>query len=288
MLLDMNDLAKISLFKDRLHSIPVKDILLYNFYFAVMNGDYKAEVEEIRAYPDKVKELKKKLPGVTISGTFKERNGEGLIQHSGRICIDIDGKENSFIKDWEEVRNTLGTWKEVEFASLSASGKGVFLVVVITYPAKHLLHYLALERGFKKFGIKIDNMCKDLPRLRFMTYDKDAVLNERVTPYQITYQEPKRIHTVKKNSNDDLEKVINEIVSKGLDLTNCYKNWYQIGCALANEYGYQGRNHFHRLSQINPDYKLSDCDKQYDKCLKNPKGYSKSTIFYYINQCNTN
>lgn len=281
----MNDITKISLFRNRLQTAPVGDILLNSFYKTVLNGDYKTEIEKIRTNPDKAKGLKKMLPCVTISGTFKERNAEGLIEHSGRICIDLDAKDNPDIENWPELRDTLGTWNEVEFAALSASGKGVFIVILISYPEKHLQHYHAIENIFKnKYCIKTDPSCKDIPRLRFMSYDKDAIFNEKVTPCRIKYQEPKRTKNKYQTSTDDLGKIINEIVSQGLDITNSYKNWYEIGCALANEYGENGRDIYHNLSQNYPKYRYSECDRQFDKCLNNPKGYSKATIFYYKNQ----
>lgn len=281
----MSDITQISFFKNCLHTTPIRDILLFNFYHTVINGDYRTEIEEIRANPNIVKDLKKMLPCVTISGTFKERNTNGLIKHSGRICIDFDAKDNPHIDSWPELRDTLGTWKEVEFAALSASGLGVFIVIPVSYPEKHLQHYRAIGNIFKnKYSIKTDPTCKDIPRLRFMTYDKDAVLNEKVTPFRMIFQESKQIKVRYQIETDDLGKTINEIVSKGLDITNSYKNWYEIGCALANEYGENGRNIFHKLSQNYPDYRHSECDRQFDKCLKNPKKYSKATIFYYKNQ----
>lgn len=283
----MNDLTKISLFKNGHDNTPIKDILLYNFYYAIINGDYKSEIEKIRSCtdPEEVKRLKKELPSVTISGTFKKRNAESLIKHSMRICIDLDGKENPHIENWSELRDTLGTWKEVEFASLSASGRGVFIVILISYPEKHLQHYKAIENIFqKKYGIKTDPMCKDVPRLRFMTYDKDAVFNESVIPFRVIYQEPKREKKTYQTDNDDLGKAISEIISKRLDITGSYKNWYEIGCAVVNEYGEKGRNIFHNLSQNYPKYKYDECDRQFNACVKNPKLYSKATIFYFKNQ----
>ena len=282
----MNDLTKISLFRNVRKTTPFGDIFLSDFYDCVQNGDYKTEIEKIRACtdPEKIKELKKKMPAVTISGTFKIRNAYNLIKHSSRICIDIDGKENTHIDNWEEVRDTLGTWKEVEFASLSVSGKGLFVVVLIAHPEKHVSQYKALEAAFKKYGITIDRMCKDLPRLRFLTYDADAILNDYVIPYRVVNREANRVKKVYNNSSDELSRAVNEIISKGVDITGSYSNWYEIGCALVNEYGERGRDMFHGLSQNYADYKYSECDKQFDKCLRNPKGYTAATIFHYKKQ----
>lgn len=281
----MSDLVNISLFKDCFNPVPFRNILLYDFYNCVIVGDYAKEIQEIRSNPESAYDLKKKLPCVTISGTFSHREEKSLTQHSGRICIDIDAKDNPAITDWPSLRDTIGTWESVEFASLSTSGKGVFVVILIRYPERHFSHFLAIERTFKKYGIKIDRQCKDISRLRFMTDDAGAILNKNVVHYRVLYQEPQRkASTQFQNSGDDLDKVINDVISKGLDITNAYKNWYEIGCALANEFGEAGRERFHRLSKIYPKYKESKCDKQYNACMKSPKKYSKATIIYYINQ----
>lgn len=282
----MNNMANISLFNNLKNSKPVLDIPIQGFYENVINGEYKIEVEAIRSTTDpaKRKVLKTALPAVTISGTFKVRKHEGLIKHSERICIDIDSKQNPSIENWSVLRTTLGSWKEVEFSALSASGQGVFVVVVISTPEYHLEHFNALKRAFKNQGIVIDSSCKDLPRLRFMSYDSSAIHNKKVKPFQLTYREPKQDYRLVNSYlsiKDDLERTINSIVSDSIDITESYVDWFAIGCALANEYGEHGRYHFHRLSQLNSDYKPSDCDRQFDKCLRYNSGYTRAT-FYWI------
>lgn len=274
----------ISFFKDCFSASPVKDISIFDFYDSIVKGDYATEINNIRSNQGDISKLKKELPGLTISGTFSHREIKGLLQHSGRICIDIDGKSNPQITDWPLLRTTLGTWESVEFAALSSSGKGVFVVIVVRYPEKHLLHFQALEKTFAKYGLVIDPLCKDVCRLRFMSYDSEAVLNYDVVPYRILYQEPEKKRRSKINPEDDLRKTIDVIVNMNIDITNSYKNWYEIGCALVNEFGERGRNDFHRLSKIYPEYKERECDRQYDKCLKNSKRYSRATIFYYLKQ----
>lgn len=283
----MNDIANISYFGDCFDTTPAGEIPLSNFYSAVRCADYGSEIEKIRSCTDveEKKKLKKLLPCFTISGTFSQRNAAGLKHHSGRICIDIDADDNTHINDWSELRSTLGTWGSVEFSSLSASGKGVFLVIVIRWPEKHLQHYIALQKTFARYGLTIDPLCKDVCRLRYMSADKGAVLNDSVIPYRIIYEEPApRKRKSKIDKSDDLRPTIDMIVSKGIDITDGYNAWYQIGAALANEFGEAGRDDFHRLSRIYPKYRERECDKQYNACLKNPKGYSRATIFYYLKQ----
>jgi hypothetical protein len=281
----MKNLVKISLYKSVLQTVPFTDIHLRDFYYAVMCGDYENEINEIRANPDRSKELKRKLPGVTISGLFNTRSSQGLIQHSGRICIDIDGKENPHLNNWPEVRNIVSTWKEIEFASLSASGNGIMAVFKIEFPEKHLSHFQALESAFLRQGIKIDPLCKDIPRLRFMTSDRDAFINSNASAHRILMKEPGRHVNRPYSSHSSIAReLINEIHYSGADLTTTYKQWFEIGCALANEFGEQGRNDFHLLSGNYPGYKQPECDRQYDNCLKKREGYTIGTFFYYAKQ----
>jgi hypothetical protein len=277
----MNDLTEISLFKDRLSTTPIQDITLTHFYGEVINGKYKREIDFIRANPEKAKSLKERLQCVTISGTFSERKITGLIKHSGRICIDIDAKVNSCIDSWPRLRDTLGTWKEVEFAALSASGNGLLLVIKISNPEKHLYHFQAIQNAFTEHGIMIDKACCDVSRLRFMTFDKDAIINENVTPHLFVPHKTTFKKAVFKGKHNNLDNLVNEIENLGLDITCSYKQWYEIGCAIANEVGDGGRNYYHRLSRYHPKYNQKECDMQYDKCLKDPKGFTIRTIFYY-------
>jgi hypothetical protein len=282
----MNDKARISHFGNCFDTTPVGDIPLYNFYSAVKSGIYAQEVEKIRSChdPDEKKKLKKSLPCFTISGIFSMRNAQSLKQHSGRLCLDIDAKHNPQISDWKELRTTLGTWESVEFSSLSVSGKGVFVVTVILYPEKHQLHFLALEKVFSKYGLVIDPICKDICRLRIVSSDRDAVLNNEVVPFRLLYKVTKQLRRVQTVYNDTLQKAIDEIVKSGVDITESYKNWYEIGCALVNESGESGRDDFHRLSQFYPGYNQKECDKQYNACKRNPKEYTGATIYYYAKQ----
>jgi len=282
----MNDKPRISHFGNCFDTTPVGDIPLYNFYSAVKNSDYAQEVEKIRSChdPNEKKKLKKSLPCFTISGMFSLRNAQSLNLHSGRLCLDIDDEHNPQISDWQELRNTLGTWESIEFSSLSVSGKGVFVVVVILYPEKHLSHFLALEKVFAKYGLVIDPICKDICRLRFMSSDREAVLNNEVVPFRLLYKEPKQLRRIQTACCGTLQKTIDEIVNRGVDITGSYKNWYEIGCALVNESGESGRDHFHRLSQFYSGYNQKECDKQYNACKRNPKEYTAATIYYYAKQ----
>ena len=81
---------------DKPFYLPVEKVL-----DRIKNGSSKELCEKIRQYegPDnkaKRNELKKMLPAICFSGKFINRSKQGIVEHSGLICIDFDG----FIDEW--------------------------------------------------------------------------------------------------------------------------------------------------------------------------------------------
>ncbi len=188
----MNELSKISVFRNYYDHVPASEVSIQDFCINVIRGDYKNEVEAIRDINDKATrdKIKATLPAVTISGTFSRRKNEALIQHSGFICLDFDSKGNEGINDWPAFRNSLSDIENVYFAALSVSGKGLFLIIPISTPTKHKLHFLALEKDFLSIGLVIDEAPKNPASLRGMSYDPEAVINERAETYRRVFIPP--------------------------------------------------------------------------------------------------
>ena len=65
----------------------------------------------------------------------------------------------------------------------------------------------------------------------------------------------------------DIETVTRRIEEAGKDITAGYAPWRDLGFALADALGEDGRSYYHRLSRFNKDYNQADCDKQYIACL---------------------
>ena len=71
-------------------------------------------------------------------------------------------------------------------------------------------------------------------------------------------------------------------MEKHIDITNDYGHWFKIGCALASEFGEEGRYWFHWISRVSSKYYEADCDIQYSKCLKYENNQTTiATFFYY-------
>ena len=209
----MKDIHQISVFENYMNPVPDGNIHIRAFVNDVLNGTFKNEVEKIRAAKDKNK-LKSKLPAVTISGTFTKRANDCLIRHSGFICIDIDTKPEG--AKWEALRDTAGSWDNVYFSALSVSGNGLFLIIPILKPEKHRQHFEALRIEFDKMGISIDKACKDVARLRGVSYDPAAIFNPNAKPYRNIYQPKHTRKTGYVNRGVNADKLTGWVESKGI------------------------------------------------------------------------
>lgn len=285
-------------------------------------GQYREVVDRIRLSTDKkeISALKLTLPAVTISGIFKERNLDGLIKHTGLMAIDIDGKDNPTITNIESLKERISTKAYILYCGLSVSGRGLFCVIKISDPTKHLEHFFALEKEFADIGVIIDSACKDITRLRFFSYDENAYYNltasvfdqciERPSQRPISVRtdhkkrkQPKQ-HSLKIKNNEEIDLMelamkstfdnsrfflsptatgrqraiyllMEMAMNKKIDITEEYGDWIFVCSIIAMNFGEDGRNLFHDISQYYPSYDENECDRKYDELLT--KDYKPST-----------
>lgn len=243
--------------------------------------------------------MKAKLPATTPSGVFTVRKASGLVAHSGLICIDIDSGDNPDIADFEELRSDLGKIVNIAYSALSVSGKGVYCLIPIKYPEKHKEHFQALKIIFEQLGIVLDKACGDVCRLRIYSYDSNAYINEGAIPFELTFDRNNKREKALVKTNYDSEprntvfpnstrtrviKVITQINLNHVDITESYEQWFQIGCALAHEFGEEGREFFHLVSENHPKYHTDVTDRKFSECLQNPYSYTIGTFFYWAEQ----
>ena len=256
--------------------------------FKVLTTDrWRHLSDKVRAEKDKKKrdKLKQQLPAFTTSGIFKdsERTEEGLIKHSGYMCIDIDGDDNPSIGDWQAIVFELGKLPQIAFVGLSVSGNGVFALIPIKYPAKHKEHFKAFQKSFAKRGLVIDTKCGNLSRLRFYSYNEHYYINKKAEPYIHFYKEPimpttNYMPTSCHPNESDVDTLVREIIASGINIVPDYNAWFKVASALSNVGN--GRELFHRISQVDASkYNYKKCDKQFD-VIKPGKGITINTLFY--------
>ena len=143
----------------------------------VRNGKSRNICEEVRRTQTKAERnvIKKKLPAVCFSGSFSKRSADGLIAHSGFICIDFDG-----FKDQDELDSKRF---ELEFDSytyacfISPSGDGLKVLVKIPQDEKnHKGYFEALADYYA--SPNFDMACSDVSRVCYESYDPNIYIDK--------------------------------------------------------------------------------------------------------------
>ena len=83
----------------------------------------------------------------------------------------------------------------------------------------------------------------------------------------------------------DVESVVREIEQRAIDIAPNYKDWVELGFALVNGLGENGREYYHRISRFYPTYQREETDKQYTHCLQSKgQGITVRSFFHLANQ----
>ncbi|HAH23068.1 MAG TPA: hypothetical protein DCL77_04780, partial [Prolixibacteraceae bacterium] len=86
-------------------------------------------------------------------------------------------------------------------------------------------------------------------------------------------------------SQPDIDLLVSRIEAAHTDITGSYTDWRNLGFALADEFGEGGRHYYHHISRFYSKYSYSDCNRQYDQCLKSQgHGITIKTLFHLAKQ----
>jgi len=169
---------KISVFKDLLKSKDVPYIVtLDKIYKRIKEGKSKQIVDFVRLANDKKEadKIKSTLPCILFAGEFSERNGNGLINHSGLMCVDFDKYPNDEVM--LEHRALLERNPHIVLLFISPSGNGIKAVVKIPNATKetHPKYFTAFQ---KEFDFEYwDKSCSNVDRVCYESYDPDIYIN---------------------------------------------------------------------------------------------------------------
>lgn len=168
---------------------PIGDTTVLKVLEKIKNGYWKKDIDKLRSLRGEDKaEFKKNLSGVTFSGTFKKRAVSELIEHSGFICLDFDHV------DTETVKNNLIKDPFIYSCWISPSGDGVKALIKIPTD-DHYGYFLSIQKRFPD----IDESCKDVSRLCFMSYDSELYINENSELWK--QKEVKQTYEIQKREN---------------------------------------------------------------------------------------
>jgi VirE-like protein len=151
-------------------------------------GDYKTAKRAVDAD-------KKALPAIMFSGRFSRRANQALIEHSGLLCADLDG--DSLNGELPMVREKLSQSPYVRALFVSPSGDGVKVIFRVPANAsRHADSFRAIARLVLELsGKKIDQACKDVARLCFVSHDPEIYVNDRAREIVPLPPEPKRLQS---------------------------------------------------------------------------------------------
>ena len=302
MLLDI----PISVFRNARSTDPVQSKL-----GAFLNSKkFREQVMYVRGIEDKTERdtAKKALPAATISGVFTKRNAEHISHYNGLICLDFDPKENPG-KTAEELKAQLSEFQEVAYCGYSVSGLGVFAIIPTnnTDPNMHALAVDILGNILAEYDLYYDRSCKDVCRLRFVSFDDAPHINPTPAIFDAATlivkheasQEAQQLRrprpiTIPRTGADHagsttekkVDRYIQAIEQSRTDVTGNYDDWMRLGMALASEFGRNGESYFHRISAMHPKYDPVECQRKYQNFLATSKSVHIGTFFHILNQKN--
>ena len=271
----MTDLT-ISYFNNVNHTKQGMSLSFTDFLDKVRDGYWQDQILNYRT--NKTQENKRALPLVTISGLFKERNNNSLITHSGLIAIDIDG-----LKNLNHVRELICCDNYFYAIFVSCGGAGLCAIAKID-PKLHLesFHFLSKHLYEKYNIIEVDESCKDISRARFVSYDPDLFINKDAIKIKVKpYAKKKEDDSTYVFVESEFSEIVKSIIAEKVDVTANYGDWINIGFALAGKFGEQGRDYFHALSKLNPEYDKVKANQKYTHVLKSKRDPTVPIDFIY-------
>lgn len=266
----------ISIFKycKEANAKPIRNLSEDEFFDGIKNGQWQDQVLDYRT--GKIE--KTKLLGLTPSGVFSQREVKSLVEHSNLICLDVDAKDQIAKIDIDLIKDD----PYVYVAHQSCSGNGGYAIYVKIDGNKHLEAYLGLENYFFiNYCIVLDKQCKDVSRLRFVSYDPDLYKNSKAKVFK-KYLKKKEVQVKQQKTvvvKSDFDEMVNQASS--MNLFDDYHDYITLCFALCSEFQENGRNYFHTLCQSSSKYDFDLCDKHYTQALKrNSSGITIASVYY--------
>lgn len=169
---------QVTIFRDLLKSTDVPyHVSIESALDRIRIGKSKSKIDKIRQGD---KEVKKQLPCVLFSGTFSERNVNGLIEHSGLMVIDFDKIPHD---EFESVRKKVQGNKFVYATFISPSGDGLKVLIKIE-PCDKSKHSKVFEQFRNDFKFDyLDKSGSDVSRVCFESYDPNLWTNPNCETY---------------------------------------------------------------------------------------------------------
>ena len=264
--------------------------------FLRMGEKFKGALQQIWEIQDKKERnnmKRKKLGAATISATLYTRDSnvplpEKTKHYNSIIALDFDGVDNL-----EEAKRKVSEMPYVWYVADSASRRGFFAIVPIENVdyTRHELYFRALRQEMRDLGYRIDEACKDVTRLRFVSYDPNPYLNENCTVYDLPddFEENEANEEKRKaaaeQENPSLAKAMayaDEWEKKMVPLDD-YDDWRTIAMALSG-LKEDGWAILDKISKFSSSYDPEDNRKKFDDFVEHTRSIGLGSFFYKCQQ----
>jgi len=265
-----------------------KDIELDEYVTWVKTGATQDLILKIRNTDDKEKRtgLKASLPSVVFGGVFKNKvRKANLVEKTGLIGLDIDGLD---VSELNQIRKTLENDPYSVLVNMSAGGKGFCVVMKYKVTNDFTGTFAAIEKYYlDEYGVVLDAACKNINRLRFISYDPDIYYTKKARTWTQVFKE----ENVKKHDRvifvqSDFDAIVKEVQDRNIDLSDDdYARYRALGFAISDAFNEQGRDYFHIICQAGSKYKQSHTDKHYTNfCKATGHGITLATFYHFCKE----
>jgi phage/plasmid-associated DNA primase len=174
-------------------AVAVTDALV-----AIRNGKYRQTVSVIRKrYAEALEQtgdynvakrsidpLKRELPGILFNGTFSCRGDKNLLEYSGLLCADLDNLSEGQKAD---ARQKFTSDPHVFALFESPTGTGLKVVFAVEKDVtRHPANFAAVKNHVQVLcGLAVDESCRNLERLCFVSADPQLYMNQAAMPLPI-------------------------------------------------------------------------------------------------------
>ena len=242
----------------------------------------RGDVDEYKRLKDRYTEAKSKQPFAVLQGVSPDWKDGNFLSFSNVLTLDLDSPKmgeadngNGWVTDWEAVKRDLATIPSVAYCSLSAGGKGVFVLVPIADAAHYGEYFdtwVNLLRETKR--LTVDEKARNIARLRFMSYDPTPVVNhdaevwdkiEQGTQHRTrkTQHVPEGDVTLSHIEQERVRLCARYCSSNGVSVAEDYDSWMRLAAFFAHHWDDdEGRELFHDIARQSTKYKAWENDRK--------------------------
>jgi hypothetical protein len=236
----------------------------------IRSGKSRQQVEYANATddPKEFSTRKKQLPCIIFAGKFERRAINGLIEHSGFICLDYDKfPDSDTLQVW---RDTLEADEYTYCVFTSPSGRGLKRLVRVPIPKPFDSTYLIHKAYFRSLQAQyecpyFDANMFDVSRICFESYDPELQINPDSRIWEGLKYDPPSIQVVYNKASLSEQETVRRLLlwaERKYPIVIGYRNanLYRLCCSF-NDFGINYDHAFSVCSQFqSDDFKLSEIE----------------------------